>query len=276
MTLLTFHGRVETKKELIKELKAHRAADDFIQRTYHRREGGRFKGCAVGCTPHAGNASVAFVDVHREYETRYGIPTALARLEDLVFERFNKEDDYKTWPIIFVNALPVGADASTVLPTMALLLLDDRKTRKALTKRMLKPDEYKKLRERFKRVVAKKITREQFDAQATSAPFESYMGYDEGFGEKAQTFILRALNIVAEETLSGDSVDVEQWRGERLRDLYVRACEKLRPQRLTQNQKIESLMSAIDIDDAAFKRTPQKFRFMTLSEFRRAYVQYNA
>ena len=99
--MLAFQNTTVTKPQIIKKLKAHAKADDFIKGTYW--ENG--KGCAVGCTIESGN--------HIEYETRFGIPQMLARLEDCIFEGLSN-GKAKAWPLRFMQAIKPGADLSTV------------------------------------------------------------------------------------------------------------------------------------------------------------------
>jgi len=99
--MLAFVETTVTKPQIIKKLKDHAKADDFIKGTYW--ENG--KGCAVGCTIESSN--------HVEYETRFGIPQMLARLEDRIFEGL-PNDKAKKWPLRFMEAIKPGADLTTV------------------------------------------------------------------------------------------------------------------------------------------------------------------
>lgn len=99
--LIAFHGKQEIKDKYIARVKAHQEADE-IEKGYYWENG---KGCAVGCTIE-GNE-------HNRYETELGIPTILAQLEDGIFE--NLPNEYaKTFPLKFLEAIPVGADLSNV------------------------------------------------------------------------------------------------------------------------------------------------------------------
>jgi hypothetical protein len=68
--MLAYHSDDTIKTAILAQLAMHREADQLVKGQYW--EDG--KGCAVGCTLHSGD--------HMEYETRFGIPVALARLED--------------------------------------------------------------------------------------------------------------------------------------------------------------------------------------------------
>lgn len=107
-----YHGGSRIKAKYLKRVQAHRAADEIKKGKYW--EGG--KGCAIGCTIHSSN--------HRSYETKLGIPTALARLEDTLFERMSNAEA-KNWPVDFLKAIPVGADLSQVADRFMLWLLVD-------------------------------------------------------------------------------------------------------------------------------------------------------
>ncbi len=99
--LLAWHGDAALKKATVAEMAGHRKADRLVKSVYW--EGG--KGCAVGCLVHSGQ--------HSEYESRFGIPQALARLEDTIFENLPKADAMR-WPERFLKAAKPGADLSLV------------------------------------------------------------------------------------------------------------------------------------------------------------------
>jgi hypothetical protein len=96
-----FHGKQELKAEVLAELRGHREADRLVKGQYW----GAGKGCAVGCLLKSGN--------HIEYEERFGISVALARLEDTLFEGM-PNDKAMLWPERFMDAFNVGADTSRV------------------------------------------------------------------------------------------------------------------------------------------------------------------
>jgi hypothetical protein len=99
--MLAYHNDHSIKAAIIAELRVHAADDDFIKGKYW--EDG--KGCAVGWTVKSGD--------HMEYESRFGIPVMLAKLEDRIFEGL-PNDDAKAWPIQFMDAIAVGSDLSCV------------------------------------------------------------------------------------------------------------------------------------------------------------------
>jgi len=112
--MIAFHGDSNLKARYVDRLKAHEVADEIIHGTYW--ENG--KGCAVGCTIHSSN--------HGAYETELGIPMILARLEDRIFEGMSNGNS-KEFPMRFLNAIPVGADLSSVWYQFAHWLLVDEK-----------------------------------------------------------------------------------------------------------------------------------------------------
>ena len=107
------------KDKLISILEAHAAADNIIQGSYWNKGNG--KGCAVGCTLH--DYGVDPGD-HSQYETLFGIPRVLARLEDTIFEGLSVETS-KQWPLRFVNAVPVDTDISNCFPKFMMFILTD-------------------------------------------------------------------------------------------------------------------------------------------------------
>ena len=99
--IIAYHGNDSEKSAILAQLAVHRAADAIEKGKYW--EGG--KGCAVGCTIYSGN--------HAEYESRFGIPQMLARLEDCIFEGL-PNDKAVDWPTRFMSAIKPGADLSLV------------------------------------------------------------------------------------------------------------------------------------------------------------------
>ena len=101
MTLIAYHNDPAIKVAILAQLEAHRAADDIVHGQYWKAG----KGCAVGCTIHSGQ--------HAEYEIRFGIPVALAHLEDAIFESLPNESSVE-WPIRFMSAIQPGADLTDI------------------------------------------------------------------------------------------------------------------------------------------------------------------
>lgn len=101
MSLMAYHNDPTVKAAILDQLRAHYEADELTQGIGW--EDG--KGCAVGCTLHAYD--------HALYETRFGIPQMLARLEDRIFEGL-EPIDAKEWPLRFMSAIQPGTDLSRV------------------------------------------------------------------------------------------------------------------------------------------------------------------
>jgi hypothetical protein len=99
--MLAYYGDQAVKDTIIAQLAAHRAADELVKGQYWQNG----KGCAVGCTIYSGH--------HAEYETRFGIPQMLARLEDRIFEGLPNHDA-QLWPERFMGAIRPGIDLSRV------------------------------------------------------------------------------------------------------------------------------------------------------------------
>ncbi len=100
--MLAYHSKPELKKHCINEMALHRKADTLLQGYGYWKNG---KGCAVGCLVKGSN--------HEAYETEFGIPQMLARLEDSIFEGLPTEEA-KKWPERFLKAIKPGADLSLV------------------------------------------------------------------------------------------------------------------------------------------------------------------
>lgn len=106
-----FHGSQEVKDKYLARVRKHAELDHLIRGTGWTGE----KGCAVGCTLEAYN--------HKAYETELGIPEWLAHLEDAMFERMS-EAKSRTWPEVFLQAIPVGADLEPVIVKFVTMVLD--------------------------------------------------------------------------------------------------------------------------------------------------------
>ncbi len=98
------------KAKYLARVKAHQKADEIIKGKYWQ-DG---KGCAVGCTVHS--------DSHNAYETELGIPRAVARIEDVIFEGLPNGQAME-WPLRFLDAVEVGSDLSMVWPKFTLWVL---------------------------------------------------------------------------------------------------------------------------------------------------------
>ena len=113
MTLIAYHNNPQVKSEILAQLALHRAANHLVQGYGYWNNG---KGCAVGCTLHSGD--------HIEYEARFGIPVAIARLEDSIFEGLSIEAA-RMWPERLMTSIRPGQDLSRVHWVLLHWLLTD-------------------------------------------------------------------------------------------------------------------------------------------------------
>ena len=123
--MLAYHNDETIKVAIIAELRDHAANDRLVKR-YFWKNG---KGCAVGCTIKSGN--------HVEYETRFGIPQVLARLEDRIFEGL-PNDVAMAWPVRFMSAIKPGYDLSLVGWKFQHWLLTDEKVNPGINHPLVK------------------------------------------------------------------------------------------------------------------------------------------
>ena len=110
--MLAFHGNQAIKDLYVARVKAHALADEIVQGQYW----GHGRGCAVGCTIHGSQ--------HSRYEDEIGVDRRLAYLQDRIFEGLPLAEA-KEFPLAFLNAIPVGADLSLVLPRFIVWMLSD-------------------------------------------------------------------------------------------------------------------------------------------------------
>ena len=112
--LKAYHGKPALKAKYLSRVRQHREADELIKGQYWQNG----KGCAVGCTLEERYNE----DKHMAYETDLGIPVALARLEDSIFEGL-QDSEAKLWPERFLSAIQPGADLSGVADQFVVLLM---------------------------------------------------------------------------------------------------------------------------------------------------------
>ena len=127
MTMTAFHGDASLKADILAEIQIHRDLDQIAKGTYGSEKNGDWRGCAVGCSIHSLNRKRGTqfrTDDHAAYETGFGIPQALAQLEDGIFENL-PELLYLDWPLRFMAAIRPGADLSLVVPRFLHWLMTD-------------------------------------------------------------------------------------------------------------------------------------------------------
>jgi hypothetical protein len=109
-----FHGSEEVKEKYVERMKAHIAADELTTGTGWRNG----SGCAVGCTLNKYD--------HKAYEVELGLPEWLAHLEDVLFE--NVSEDYsRTFPLRFLEVIPIGVDVDRINNTFLHFVVSDAK-----------------------------------------------------------------------------------------------------------------------------------------------------
>jgi len=125
--LISYHGDPKIKEKAISEMKRHQAMDNLIRGTYFDPE--QHKGCAVTCTMYSPDEFLLDInthDVHARYETKLGIPRIIAALEDLIFEKLPLKEA-KKFPLMFLEAIPVGVSLENVWKHFMAWLLTDPK-----------------------------------------------------------------------------------------------------------------------------------------------------
>ena len=113
--LKAYHGSPDLKAKYLSRVRQHHEADEIVKGQYWR-DG---KGCAVGCTLEERYSEAGG---HAAYETDLGIPVALARLEDSIFEGL-QDSEAQLWPERFLSAIQPGADLSGVADQFVVLLM---------------------------------------------------------------------------------------------------------------------------------------------------------
>lgn len=107
MALIAYPGGAQQRDRNIALMQAHSKADELVKGRYW--EGG--KGCAVGCILH--DYGHSGTSDHMAFESLFGVPVALARLQDTIFEHLPNAESQK-WPVRFWEAIQPGADLSLV------------------------------------------------------------------------------------------------------------------------------------------------------------------
>lgn len=115
-TMLAWHGRAGLKAEVVARMKAHRAADDFIQGHYQIADTDSplgYRGCALGCTLPKIEGGLPRT-LLEEVELQYGIHRHVADLIEDIFEGVD-EEDAGDFAVAVIKAIPVGADLSRIV-----------------------------------------------------------------------------------------------------------------------------------------------------------------
>lgn len=117
----------ELKSALVAEIRKHREHDQVVQGSYGGYVEGKFRGCAVGCAIHSlcllEDRGYSTSDTNL-YESKFGIPTILGDLQDVIHEGLSDES-FPTWPERFMEAVPTEKDLSLAFPKFVLWFLTD-------------------------------------------------------------------------------------------------------------------------------------------------------
>lgn len=189
--LVAYHGDLSIKRKYLARVRAHVKADELIKGRYWK-DG---KGCAIGCTIHGSN--------HHDYEKELGIPEAIARLEDLLFEGLDNETA-QAWPERFLKAIKPGADLSLVIPRFLYWLLVDPKAGVIRFAGDYKDVRIaiKKVAELYKRVIKGKVVTNRDWSVA-----------QEGAWAAADAAVARAEMEAAEWERAAEAAEVAAWAG---------------------------------------------------------------
>ena len=138
MTILAWHNDPALKAETVARMRAHAAADEFVQGTYATVDGDSIwlRGCFHGCLTVEKIAVERGLPLrraalwmqgesyHEHAERLWGIPRQLGQLLDSFFEEL--PSDYAgRWAVAVTEAIPVGADLSLVAARMIHDLMID-------------------------------------------------------------------------------------------------------------------------------------------------------
>lgn len=154
--MLAYQHPIVTKEAFVALMRAHKEADQVRQQTYGRVEyfdgtaKGKFVGCAIGCAAHSveellgeqlkvltdtsewagyedqqrtirASYSARYSDSHASLSRILGIPIELLNLQDDLFEAL-PQDAAMEFPLLFAEAVQVGADLSDVLDDYGMRL----------------------------------------------------------------------------------------------------------------------------------------------------------
>jgi hypothetical protein len=115
--LRAFHGDPAIKEKYIARVRAHRLADEIVQRVgADTDKDGKFHGCSVGCTLDRYD--------HRLYPVELGIPVELAHIQDAIHERL-PDPDFKMFPEQYLTVIVPGAVLSNVQFGLGLWIINN-------------------------------------------------------------------------------------------------------------------------------------------------------
>ena len=112
-----------TKDIFTREIRAHQAADNYIQGTYWNDRTSR--GCAIGCAVETINRCLGVSyepGDHQAIADTLDVAVELLHVHDAIFEGLPKAAALD-WPLRFAEAISVGADTSAVWPRFAAWVL---------------------------------------------------------------------------------------------------------------------------------------------------------
>lgn len=113
-----WHGEASLKASAMERMREHRRLDEIIRGDGYWSEYGH-RGCQLGCLTHTGvwHNKLDEHRPHRETERQFGIPATVARLLEHCFENLPVEDA-ADWAVDSLEAIPVGADLTTIQERM--------------------------------------------------------------------------------------------------------------------------------------------------------------
>lgn len=119
--LYAWKGDPDLKAAVVARMKEHRVQDEFIQGEYQKwapETASKYKGCALGCTlpyvPTRERKLLNWTTFSEEIQKQYAISEHVADMIDNAFESFERLEDAGDFAVAVIEAIPVGADLSTV------------------------------------------------------------------------------------------------------------------------------------------------------------------
>jgi hypothetical protein len=169
------------KQSIHDQLMAHYKADEIIKGQYW--ENG--KGCAIGCILHGSN--------HFDFEDRFGIPVAIAKLVDRIFEGL-PNGEAKEFPLQFWDVIPDGADLSGVTDKFLYWLLGGDQEGEFITSDPKALKAISTVRELFRRNIAGEVVTMQEWKYARAAAYAAYAANAAAY---AAAYAAYAANVAA-------------------------------------------------------------------------------